>query len=457
MCNASLRGRAMEHPTRAFKAFFYCLGISFLSMSFLDGSIAVKAPSHKSLLPLYSDTVANQSQATCTACVKRQCHDNHEYCPICEQACKECPEDCRDCREDCAICLESHRELGEGEAVLECNHKFGVDCIKRWESESLHKDCPKCRRVITYKLCALCNSSIHEWEPYCTYDCIYRWWMWEHEKHIFHRRCIEPLARKSAFMADHEIRQVTSSGVTMIIRKGDIAFHCPAKHKKGSGYSTCDLKVPLSKVIPYLLYKDEFFPWKKTSKDISKCDLCHREIKPDQKKCSYTCHYRDYHHRHQDHVFHEACLRPYAERAAYKQVRLGKETGKMVFICPVDHDCGVYYPADDLEVELLHGFKPESVVQTCIACKKDLDIYDPDTRRIEFRGFPGLLSLDIVDEKLYFHAHCFGALVAATAYPQTEGLSKVVTMLPCPCHKGTKWEHAIEIPHTPVVADLPGK
>jgi len=59
----------------------------------------------------------------------------------------------------CSICKET---LGlprvddqiETAVVLPCSHIFGSICITRWlESDSLHQDCPNCRRRMIYREC----------------------------------------------------------------------------------------------------------------------------------------------------------------------------------------------------------------------------------------------------------------------------------------------------------------
>jgi hypothetical protein len=286
--------------------------------------------------------------------------------------------------------------------------------------------------------CALCNDTIREWEASCTYDCHYRWWGWEQEKHVFHRRCIEPYARKAAFVSDCDIRK---------IKKGDIIFCCPVPHKVGSGSSRTDLKVPLTKVIPLRIYKDEDFPLERVLRDKSVCNICHRPITADQKKSSYICKYRDYGWREEEHVFHEGCLKPYAERNAHMQKKYGIATGKIVFHCPVAHECDVWYPdKGDLEIELLPDFRPECILYYCAVCGKDIEIEDPDIITAEFNGFAGGLSCDKIYEKQYYHPACFGEFVAKTARQKVTWGGVVKAVYPCPCHKDTKWAHDFELP-----------
>jgi hypothetical protein len=61
--------------------------------------------------------------------------------------------------ESCNICNE---KLGlprldgqiENATMLPCSHIFGSRCITRWlESDSLHQDCPNCRRRMVYREC----------------------------------------------------------------------------------------------------------------------------------------------------------------------------------------------------------------------------------------------------------------------------------------------------------------
>lgn len=59
----------------------------------------------------------------------------------------------------CTICnevLELPRLDGQVEAavILPCSHIFGSICITRWlENDSLHQDCPNCRRRMIYREC----------------------------------------------------------------------------------------------------------------------------------------------------------------------------------------------------------------------------------------------------------------------------------------------------------------
>lgn len=405
-------------------------------MPSLNGSVAVvKKIFQKSLHSLYGEHVAHNE---CVTCQERTCHRGHIFCPICEEVCQECPVGCNDCRSQCSICLDFHRELqDQKEVVLECNHSFGEVCIKGWEDSSEHKDCPMCRKAIVYRTCALCNDTIREWEASCTYDCHYRWWGWEQEKHVFHRRCIEPYARKAAFVSDNDIRK---------IKKGDIIFCCPVLHKVGSGNSSTDLKVPLNTVIPLRLYRDETFPSESSVRDKTLCNICHRSITADQKRSSYICKYRDYGWREEEHVFHESCLKPYAERNAHIQKKHGVDTGKIVFHCPVAHECEVWYPhKGDLEIELLPGFRPECVLYFCVVCDKDVEIDHADTIMAEFHGFPGGLNCDRIHEKQYYHRACFGEFVAKTARQKVTWGGVVKVVYPCPCHKDTKWAHDFEL------------
>ncbi len=172
---------------------------------------------------------------------------------------------------------------------------------------------------------------------------------------------------------------------------------------------------------------------------------------PDQKRSSYTCNYRAFSWHREEHNFHEECLKPYAEVNAHKQKLYGKETGKVVFNCPYDHDHGVWNPESDLEIDLalLPGFKPAGVEFSCAVCNKHVEIDNPQTITTSFSGFPeGLLNVDCVQEINYYHPKCFGEFVAKYAHKKATswwgGAVKVV--YPCPCHEGTKWAHDYELP-----------
>jgi len=59
----------------------------------------------------------------------------------------------------CSICNEIIGEpradgLAENASMLPCSHIFGDLCISRWlEIDSVHQDCPVCRRTMIYREC----------------------------------------------------------------------------------------------------------------------------------------------------------------------------------------------------------------------------------------------------------------------------------------------------------------
>jgi hypothetical protein len=59
----------------------------------------------------------------------------------------------------CTICnslfnLPRPDGLIEKASILPCSHVFGHICIQRWlETDSLHQDCPICRRPMLYRVC----------------------------------------------------------------------------------------------------------------------------------------------------------------------------------------------------------------------------------------------------------------------------------------------------------------
>ncbi len=285
--------------------------------------------------------------------------------------------------------------------------------------------------------CALCNDVIYTRDSSCEYDCDYRWWTWEREHHVFHSECIVPFALKAAGISDKARQDLTGA---------DVTFHCPVLHKKGSNNSKTDLKVPLCKIIPANQIEKQLFPSSSSVRDKNRCDHCHRAITPDQKRSTYTCNYRDYSLHKEEHNFHEDCLKPYAERNAHKQKQYGKETGKVVFNCPVDHEYGVWYPEADLEIDLtlLPDFKPAAVQFSCAVCNKLVEIDNPKTITTAFSGFPGG-TVDKVQEINYYHPKCFGEFVAKTAHKRTTWLGEIKMVYPCPCHEGTKWAHDYEL------------
>jgi hypothetical protein len=253
-------------------------------------------------------------------------------------------------------------------------------------------------------------------------------------------------ARRTAFIANCDIGSH---------KKGDIVFHCPALHKSGSNSSKTYLKVALAKVIHVDLIKTLPFQSQTEAECKDLCALCHKAITDDEKKCSYLCKYEEWCWREDMHHFHEDCLKPYAERNAYKQTGPTAETGKIVFICPVDHSCGVWYPQRDLEREILPGFKPECIIRDCAICREYVNIDDADTVKIEYREEGSLkkaihtlgLQEMVEVEVNYYHSKCFGKFASEHAYRQKTlmGIGEMKAFCPCPRHIGTKWAHLVEL------------
>ncbi len=354
-----------------------------------------------------------------------------------------------ECGPDCPICLENHEERHEQEEALTCNHVFGKACIEEWEKTSPYKDCPTCRAAISYKatgICALCNDPIDMREPSCTYECEYRGyteskptWLkpwellttWKKERHFFHERCIASYARRAAVRSQENFLQINN---------GDIIFHCPIRHKHGSPNTKTDLKVPLSKVMPIIQFKNESFP---TMDSVQKgCEICHREIEWYQKSSSYPCRWlpsASGGHSEKVHRFHEKCLKPLAERTAYKH-----EDGKCYFFCPVDHDGAARL--DELVIPLLEGFIPDHIESKCGICRMKLDENDPEVQLIEFNGYSA--SGDFIREKTWYHDKCFGAFLARTASKkETWWTGEVKYVYPCPIHEGTPRAHEFVLSH----------
>ena len=56
---------------------------------------------------------------------------------------------------DCSICIESLKSnsiinnIDNNVYRLECNHYFHRNCLQKWLSSSMNKNCPNCRQIIT--------------------------------------------------------------------------------------------------------------------------------------------------------------------------------------------------------------------------------------------------------------------------------------------------------------------
>ena len=356
--------------------------------------------------------------------------------------------------EDCVICLEKFAETHKDQAVgLVCNHDYHKDCIEQWAAaKGSNKSCPQCRTAISYKatgFCVLCNDPIDMREESVFYDCNYRTYCgWVYgERHICHRRCIEPYARKASYVSDEPLG--------LDIMPGEIVFQCPFMHKHRCPNARTDLKTRLSAVVPAQRINRGDFTTKVKTQTL--CEICHKNISSGQKESLYTCKWKaSVFYRSEtthEHHFHEACLKPYAQRAAFK-----KENGQIVFRCPAEHDGVMQW--EELIVPLLPGFEAEHVDYFCGICHDKVDGIDVDLVMLEYDGFPsGCLtpgSWTRISEKNWYHSKCYGKFLAAHAKKTVSWGGEERFVYPCPYHHGTSSAHEFELSHHTVVEE-PGK
>jgi len=424
-----------------------CIGLSFAPLAGSGGVLVVASPHKKSTADLYSPRSSEMPRCNECSISKVKCHDKHEYCQQCDAKCKECPVDCEQCELTCVICLCEHKI--EDEQALVCNHVFGEECIAGWEAQGDDKGCPSCRASIVYKArenCSLCDEHINPREPSIAYPCNYRdrgglmlndYWIpvpaRVTETHVFHERCIKRLAlliaiKKNPYDPNEEP-----------------VFHCPVRHKHLCYHTTKDHKIPLSKVVPKQEYSKKIFPTGVMSS--TSCEFCHYQVKPGENYTTYPCRWHNgTKNVEKQHLFHDTCLQPFAEKTAYKS----DKDGSFVFFCPCDH--GYVSDHEKFVVPLPTKFTAEYIFYRCAVCKKEVDESDPSNVIDTYDDYK-LLSMTPIIEKIWYHSKCWGKHIAQSAKRRVAWSGEVYYTYTCPKHAGTSLSHTFEIPADKVVVE----
>ncbi len=382
---------------------------------------------YKSKLGLYSPRNSPSVCATCnTRRFKCTCKNNEYYCRTCQTGCEKCLENTI-----CLVCL-----VDPADYSLACNHAFCEPCIRQWDKKSPNKDCPSCRKPIIYKdkkLCEMCHEYIDAREKTCFYECEYRdssvLSTYHTDKHFFHEECIRTYALKAGY------KHYSTCNNKVFTR-----FHCPVKHKENPNQG--DIQVSLTSIIPAHQFKNIKFPTK--SEEKNSCEICHRSISQNQKKIVYTCNLLVSNlwgtEEKREHMFHDACLKPLAERTAYKRL-----DGTIVFYCPVNH--GYVLRQSDIVVPLPGGYKPEHIFYRCSICEKRVEPKDPTLVVLSYNGIAKGFTDAVVHEKLWYHKKCWGKHVAEFARKRVSWWGVVSYRYVCPRHNGTDLEHDFVIPN----------
>jgi len=360
-----------------------------------------------------------------------------------------------DVEKQCAICFEDHVQLKEPVVTLICNHSFGAACLLQWKKVS--QTCPKCRYKLVPKpfansvvalTCHLCNQRLGANERSMTYTCLYNGsWNWQKETHVFHESCIKPYALRASFISRKTFAHYETAG--------DIVFACPCEHKdqvlkrchrpriKLEELLRC--KPPLPAVLPGEVRKryDEVYPAEPADSVKTACEICHRTVLEEEKKSTYTCTWNDGSWwggpAKRTHLFHEDCLKPYAEKNAQK-----RENGEIHFFCPVDH--GGVANHDELYVPLLEGFDSPYAKHLCTYCSNEVSKHDPEAVILEYENSSSIIGMSSkVVEKVWCHKPCLAAL-ARVARQEKTSKGEIKYFHSCPYHAGTSLAHEFFIP-----------
>ena len=376
--------------------------------------------------PIYSQNATACPQRGCSRalviCRYEKEHQGKtcEFCLDCDKKCKVCPEDFT----QCALCLENHPI--EDEVVLKCDHIFGRECLNEAITNGYHK-CPICRVPIEYKEtshCEFCDSEILVSERSCSYTCCFRVAVTiptrrHRQKHILHERCIRGIAEKNAF-------KLKSDGI--------VYFRCLLEHSERVETGS-DLFVPALPIFPVL--KDIRHTLPVLGSTTNACEICHKQVYSFQKETTYRCQWaRDWSLLWgcKDHLFHEECLKPIAERRARKN-----DLGNYVFFCPGDHNDGLdtsIAHQHHLEINLLPGFVPQKKVDDmCPICITKVDRYSSEAAApLRYNNLPRGLRGPHVNEKLFCHKKCLTAYILKYNSIVRPWFCPPERRIPCPAH-----------------------
>ena len=413
------------------------------SYEYLPLSPAV-ATSSNSFKPIYSQSAEN--------CPRPDCQRSLEICKSCSHSkrtyyyCPTCDGNCRVCRAECPICFGEY-SASIKEVILTCDHHCCSTCLELLKAasyaQSQSPSCPICRGSTNVKgqlSCGVCQQVVLHSEKSKKYTCNYRRnfdnghsvldvLFREKEEHLFHDRCITELAIKTAFRT----------------ADGKVMFRCPASHRRG--YERVeDLYIPLTVIAPPVVYNytPANFP-PKSNNASNVCEMCHRAIGASDAvkryKCTWLVDYFIRFERSKEHIFHDVCLKAYAERNAHKKLN-----GPLVFQCPGSHEGGVVF-LEDIEKPLFIDYKAYSAYhETCAypKCRRPIDPNAPDTAApLCFKGYYptwNIFDNRKINEVLYLHKDCLQEHID-TNLKKTTYLFSAEYYFPCPLHQGTDLAH----------------